>query len=89
MEVAFRGRHVTRQPSPVTLLLVAKGGRSVAGTTLAFSLHATVTGAKPMVSHVQCEARPHVGINMHEISNRGGGGGGGKHPDLFLLVVCK
>ena len=85
MEVAFRGRHVTRQPSPVTLLLVAKGGRSVAGTTLAFSLHATVTGAKPMVSHlpVQCEARPHVGINMHEISNWGRGGGGG-----ILICSC-
>ena len=53
LEVTFRGRHVTRQPSPVTLLLVAKGGRSVAGATLAFTLHATVTGAKPMVSHVQ------------------------------------
>ena len=48
VEVRFSARRLL--PSSAILLLVARGGTATGGTTLAFTLQATVTGANPQVS---------------------------------------
>lgn len=53
-------------PSSATLLLVARGGTATGGTTLAFTLQATVTRANPQVSilfTLTCTTNRKVSLN--------------------------
>ena len=63
VEVRFSARRLLS--SSATLLLVARGGTATGGTTLAFTLKATVTGANPQVSSLFIQLNDTVMSCLH------------------------